>query len=129
MRSRHIIRYGCDFCKKIGYRKSSMAAHESRCVGNPARVCNLHKYGIEDQQRPIEELKACVTYEKTDYGLADLRKLAGSCPCCILAGIVQAKIQSKDDWAEYGPIDYKFDFKAEMAAYWVAENDRNSDIL
>jgi hypothetical protein len=55
--------------------------------------------------------------------MAELRTLADNCPACILAAIRQRKLQSPDDFADNGPLDFKFDFKAEMEVFWSNQNE------
>lgn len=134
MRTRHVIRYYCDFCPRGYFKKPSMERHEKGCTANPNRVCGLCEYAIPAlKQKPIAELvapmKQTILAElSNDEGMAKLRELAEGCPGCILAAIRQSGIQKALYDSEYGPPELKFDFKKELQAWWATENESRMDI-
>lgn len=69
----------------------------------------------------MEALKKCLTYEEDDYGMKKLRQLADNCPACIMSAILQAKIQSKEDFFESGPLDYGFNYRQELDSWMEAK--------
>ena len=118
-------RYYCDFCEAAGrlkgfWSKPSIIKHERGCTANPDRVCGLCASAIPPlQQRPINELIACLSTEKENFGLADLRAKAENCPACILAAIRQSGIQGIN---ENGIVSVDFDFKREYQDFWNTVN-------
>lgn len=120
MKIKRVNRYYCDFCRKAGQAKYWIAKHERGCTANPNRVCCLCEHA-EKQQKPIAELVACVSAEKAELGIPDVRALSDNCPACILAAIRQSGILLTEGPDGY-PISVPFDFKAEMEQFWVAQN-------
>lgn len=138
MRSKRITRtrYYCDFCEASGrlkgfWTRPSITKHERGCTANPNRICGLcvtlaESHGIESAQKPIAALVGCLSLGKGDFGMKELRELAGDCPACILAAIRQSELQksnpSEEGWAP--GLDFNFDFKSELQAFWNAQNER-----
>lgn len=137
MRSRKITRtrYYCDFCEKGGRLKGfwtlpAITKHERGCTANPNRICGLCSIVAESSnmtstQRPIADLVACLSKEKEDFGMKELRELADECPACILAAIRQSGLQqSYADEDGFAPgLNFNFDFKAELLEFWNAQNE------
>lgn len=136
MRSKRITRtrHYCDFCEAEGRKKGfwsrpSIEKHERGCTANPNRICGICEQG-DLRQRPIAELIACISTDKPDCGMADLRKLSDGCPACILAGLRQSNIQKPPrvngmvpaDWE--GPL-VEFNFREELDAFWRQVNEDN----
>ena len=119
MKSKRVLRYYCDFCKKSGCGKYAMEQHELYCTMNPNRKCKM--CAIADmEQLPIDALKRLLPLPKVmedDYGVGytveenPLKKLheATDCPACILATIRQSGQMS---------YMYEFDFKKECKLFW-----------
>ena len=127
MRIRHVIRYYCEFCPRGYFKKPSAERHEKGCTANPNRVCGLCEYAVPPlKQEPMDKLVACLSWDKDDYGMDDLRKLSEGCPGCILAAIRQSGMlkQAKDE-GEF--VDFKFDFKKELEAWWSTANESRID--
>ena len=119
MRVRHVIRYYCDFCPKGYFKRPSMIRHERGCTANPNRICGLCK-NTEPwlEQKPMAELIACLSWDKDEYGMKELRQLCENCPGCILAALRQSGMMKQA--AEEGEyVDFKFDFKKELDAWWA----------
>jgi hypothetical protein len=109
MITKRVLRYFCDFCRRGSLRKSTTEKHERGCTANPNRICGLCEYAIPTlKQKPIADLIACLSWDKDNYGMADLRNLCEGCPGCILAAIRQSgMMKDARDEGEY--IDFKFD--------------------
>jgi hypothetical protein len=127
MRTKHVTRYYCDFCPRGYFAKRSMERHEKGCTANPGRICGLCEYAEPRlTQKPMFDLVECLTgglqgdYSNIDIEgrMRNLRSLAEGCPGCILAAIRQSGIVKALFDDEYGPPDLKFDFKAELNAWW-----------
>jgi hypothetical protein len=112
MKTKRVLRYYCDHCKKGGQRKDCIARHEIRCIRNPLRICG---FCIHDgrQSGNLEQLIAALI----DEGLDALREKANNCPGCILAAIAQSKILHKGD-DEDGPVWIDFDYKKAVEEFW-----------
>jgi|HubBroStandDraft_5_1064220.scaffolds.fasta_scaffold486158_2 hypothetical protein len=87
---------------------------------------------LEDEQKSASQLAACLSLDKPDYGIAELRDLAQECPACILAGIRQSKIMetykakftTEMEWSEAGgPLNLKWDFKESVKEFWSRVNE------
>lgn len=128
MITKHVIRYFCEFCHRGSFRKPTAEKHERGCTANPKRVCGLCEYSIPPlKQKPIDELIAALSWDKDDYGMPDLRNLCEGCPGCILAAIRQSGLlKHARDEGDY--IDFKFDFKKELEAWWAHANESKDDI-
>ena len=124
--SKRVTRYYCDHCRKGNLSAGAMRRHEVGCTANPNRVCGLCK-NANIKQGPMADLMACLSLDKEGFGMKELRGLANECPACILAAIRQAKIQPVEDYRENGPLDYGFDFKAELASWWEEINAELED--
>jgi hypothetical protein len=114
MRSRHVIRYLCDFCNKGMFKRPSMEKHESVCFQNPQRKCWGCEFHGDIETAPMPELIAALEKD----GLPSLRVAAHNCPACIMAALIQ---QGKSDPAgEKLPADvqpFAFNYKSEMEAF------------
>lgn len=114
MRSKRVLRYYCDHCKKSGCGKSAMQKHENRCVKNPKRVCGFCRI-MEQEQYPIERLIKAVNEGPE---LSAILNLTNHCPGCTLAAIVQGKFNEMNDGEP--PLNYiNFDFKAAVKQFWI----------
>lgn len=122
MTKKQVWRYFCEFCGKGSLSGGHMRAHEKHCTANPNRICRMHKY-FDVPQCPMEDLIEALAQNPNDHGLADLRKLAGGCPICILAAIRQSGICKWDGDPTNPPVDLSFNFKFELAEAWKAIND------
>lgn len=119
MRSKRVLRFYCDFCKKSGQSSYHIRKHERGCTNNPGRVCGLCEHSQLDQ-KPLDELRAALE----SGGLDALRKLSDNCPACILTTLRQTvgKIR-REDFVE-GPDSWPlFNFENELKAFWAEQND------
>lgn len=88
MRSRRITRtrHYCDFCEAAGrlkgfWTKTAAVKHERGCTANPDRICGLCESAIPTlEQKPIAALIACLSRDKEDFGMKELRELCENCP-------------------------------------------------
>lgn len=123
MRSFVRTRYGCDFCKKIGGRKSSMEKHERGCTANPHRVCSMHEVATGGEVEPtVAELKQALA----EGGYPKLVEVSHNCPACKLAALRQSEWgegPEKNTWgASVDDGRDAFDFKAEVKSMWADHN-------
>ena len=116
MKERRVLIYGCDFCKKTLRHKGAMRNHETHCVYNPNRECGFCEYfkKVSGGDRLHRRLLATLVEVLNDTDLARLRKEANECPGCILAAIVQQRVQAKregwlEDLVHIGKEDFDFD--------------------
>jgi hypothetical protein len=66
----------------------------------------------------MADLIACLSWDKDGYGMKELRQLCDNCPGCILAALRQSGMMKQA--AEEGEyVDFKFDFKKELEAWWA----------
>ncbi len=122
MRTKRVLRYYCDHCKKAGCSKWHMARHEERCTLNPGRICGVCKMRGKEQEtiadllatlpEPGEYTNEDMLQTATDEGMVKLRRLCAACPACILAAIRQR-----------GLLVSEFDFPGEMRSLWSAVNE------
>lgn len=92
-----VKRYYCEHCSKGGMTKA-IAKHEQTCIKNPARVCWVCAE-FERESASLSELISAL-----ENGLNAVKEIT-DCPACILAAIVQSRINGSDDcWIEF---DYK----------------------
>jgi|SRR6185437_10022575 len=119
MKQKKVWRYYCEFCRKAGCAKGTIAKHERHCCANPNRVCRMCVLvtGEEGLQRPIAELTTALY----DVGLERVKELAHNCPACILAAIIQLR---KRDNASPHDEEYwfEFDFKTAVREMWEQLN-------
>jgi hypothetical protein len=126
MTKKQVWQYKCEFCGKRGYSAGHMRRHEAGCTANPERACRMHAY-FETPQIPVADLRKALDTRLPDCGMAELRRISGGCPMCMLAAIRQSEIQTWDGDAEHPPRDLGFDFKAELKAAWAGINERGID--
>lgn len=88
MTRKQVWQYRCDHCGKRNLSASSITQHEKHCTKNPDRKCRMC-VAAGGLQEPIEDLIGCIDISLPDEGLARLRDLAGNCPACILAALLQ----------------------------------------
>jgi hypothetical protein len=64
MRTKRVLRYYCDFCRKAGMAKYWIAKHEKGCTANPGRFCGLCEIAEDHKkpQAPIADLMACLSH-------------------------------------------------------------------
>lgn len=113
MKEKKVTRYSCEFCRRVAYKRPTMAAHESGCTNNPNRICKLCER-IGEEQTALEILLE-------NAGQVDeLRKVANGCPACMLTGVRAYNKDAEED--QFAWIDYK----AEHERYWgdVNEDER-----
>lgn len=125
MKSVMRMRHYCDFCKKSGATRPSMAKHEAGCTLNPGRKCRFCELS-GNVQLPMAEILE-ILYTKRYKAM---REAVGNCPACILAALRQ---QHNDGLPAFGTPEeldaiyegsHQFDFKAESEAFW---KDYNAD--
>jgi len=121
MKTKRVLRYYCEYCKKSGCSKRHIRHHEERCTLNPNRVCGYCKF-LEREQPKIIDLLALLPnpddfkwYSSTfttavEESLPKLREATESCPACIMAALRQKGIPV--------PIATNFDFKKECQKIW-----------
>ena len=112
MRTKRVVRYYCEFCKKSGGLKSAMVLHEKHCTMNPNRQCRMCEK-IDGIQKPMVELIALAK------DLSKLRDAASDCPMCILAALRQAGLVAEAQYDYAGECKKIF---ADMAAKYEVES-------
>ncbi len=133
MKSKRVLRFECDHCKKRGYSAAHMARHERACTKNPKRICGICAVAIGQTQPDIEALKTMVLASGmhecehddegscSDYvpeGFTDeLRKAAGRCPMCMIAAVRQSGMSAA--------ILKELDLKKELADIWAEHNEKS----
>lgn len=96
-----------------------MKKHERSCCKNPNRACGMcGSAGLGPHNLP--ELIAALG-RGDEEGVAALRTAAEGCPACMLAAIMQSKLQRKPDIEDPG-FSVQFDFKKEKDAFWKEVN-------
>lgn len=70
------------------FQKPAMVRHEKYCLKNPARICRSCEFHGDMHEHPMAEMVAAL--ETT--GMVALRENAEGCPACVLAAIVQQKM-------------------------------------
>lgn len=122
MRSKRVLRYYCDHCKKSGCGKAAIMKHEARCVRNPARVCGFCAHIAEDDPEYAppsnEELRAIFAKD----GYKAMRERCRECPACTLATLLQCKAfgcepDGEGGWPPAREWD-DFNFKKEVQQFW-----------
>ena len=118
MKSKRVLRYYCDFCKKSGQSSYHLKRHEQGCTLNPDRKCGICLHA-GFHQKPMAELTAAFG----DYDMKRLREACEDCPACILATLRQVIGKQTYEW-ETGDCNWpKFDFQKELQAFWVERHD------
>lgn len=110
MKSKRVLRYYCDFCRKSGCNKSCMEKHEVHCIRNPNRKCGMCDLAGLSQQS-FSVLNAVWGKE----GLDAMKDAANHCPACILSTIVLSRVQESDGEGLGQWVD--FDYKAARDAF------------
>ena len=129
VRTRHVIRYYCDFCPRGYFKKASMMRHEKGCTANPNRVCGLCDYAIPSlKQKPMEDLIACLSCEDDDLDSAMKKPARRPRIPRYITAIRQSGIVKNHYDSEYGPPDLKFDFKKELQSWWAAADEAKARI-
>ena len=123
MKSKRVLRYYCDHCKKSGCSKFWMKRHEDSCIRNPARICRFHSYIEENEDERVATLPNLIQIARNPKGtLEDLREFAMGCPACMLAAIVQSgrNESARQDEEGYPPANgfSLWRFKDEKAQFW-----------
>lgn len=127
MKRRRVWRYSCDFCRKSGCSASHMAKHERGCTANPDRVCSAHLALSENKVQPtIAALVAVLKGIDPIVEVEQLRKIAGGCPMCMLAGIRQSGKQTPPDEDGLG-FGFPFYFREELKKRWAAYNEAHAE--
>lgn len=122
MKRKQVWRYYCDFCGKGGCSGGHMKRHEGSCCRNPNRVCRMCIYAkIGDEQKPMPELIEALG-NGSAQGVERLRSAAQGCPVCMLAAIIQSKLQRPYDTEGDPGFHIEFDFKKEKDAYMQEVN-------
>lgn len=103
MKSRHVLKWFCEFCGRGRQGKKRMQEHESHCIMNPnrkCRMCELHSL----HPNPLADLIAGMN----DSGNDDtVLRMADGCPECTLAAIKQDKKESPEFYDEGDNFDYQ----------------------
>jgi len=111
MRTKRVLRYYCDHCRKGSCGKASMAKHEARCIHNPERTCGFCEIaGLATE--PIADLKKALE----DGDLAGVLEKSSGCPACVLAAIVQSRHGPHGSYGD-GDRYFEFDYKAQVAKF------------
>ena len=129
MKTKRVLRYYCEFCKKSGGVKRAMEKHEKHCTMNPDRECRMCETESIPQVPMQQLLESLGPLEQSENEWGNLVTIPGDvegvrelteCPACILAAIRQS-----------GQVAYmyNFDYKAECEMFWVRinrEQDENA---
>jgi hypothetical protein len=118
-------RYYCDFCKKSGASGHHMQKHEASCCRNPNRTCRMCAADGSIVQQDMQTLLAALAND----GLEELTRVTGECPACILAAIMQDRMNNPITFDERGASRefVEFDFKAACVTFWKRVNEANRD--
>ena len=149
MRTKRVLRYYCDFCKKAGCSKFHMEQHEKHCTMNPERSCGMCS-AMESDQTNLAGLMAILPDPKDfecieqveigffgDGNYADLKvytgleqavaavmdnlwDAAGSCPACVLAALRQKGLTSHIG-------DDTFDYQKSVREFWAEQNQDHAE--
>lgn len=112
VKTKRVLRYYCDFCRKGGCSKHAMEQHEKRCIKNPNRTCGF--CAVEKlKQKPMAELQQAFG----KGGLDGLKEVSENCPACILSAIVQSRLAHNDEYVD-------FDYKKAVQEFWSERNER-----
>lgn len=124
MKERTVKIYSCDHCKRKQLRqRAAMVRHEARCIYNVDRVCGFCEFIKRDGGDPLHchSLKALVAV-LWDHDFERLKKEAGGCPGCILAAIVQQRVEATAA-GELGEIEHigndVFDYAKAKAEFFT----------
>jgi hypothetical protein len=131
MKSKQVIRYYCDYCKKTGYSKGHMAKHEIHCTKNPDRICRVCTKLLQQDQPPLKDIIALLPtfdWQQQEYTtdamesaideiLPKVRDAASGCPVCIMAAFRQKGIPL--------PVVKNFNYTNEIKAIWNDINESN----
>ena len=94
MRTKRVLRYFCDFCKRGSLSKTSMTRHESICWNNPHRDCLECGGRATDVSANSKKLMAAPELKPMDeVGFQTLDTVPASigCASCTIAAILQGK--------------------------------------
>jgi hypothetical protein len=96
MRERTVKIFHCDYCRKQLRRRGAMEKHESRCIYNENRTCGFCEFAKQQNGEPLHRrlLKTLVVV-LWEHDLDRLKKEANGCPGCILAAIVQQRVEAQ----------------------------------
>lgn len=84
--------YYCEFCKRHRMTAAAIEKHEPRCIYNPNRiVCGWH-----EDKKPYSHAGTLAAGLKDNLDVEWLRIGADRCPACMLAAVVQAKLDDYD---------------------------------
>lgn len=122
MKTIHVTRYVCDFCRKGASRRNTILSHEKTCMKNPLRKCYLDGCGrvamvLDDIERVIAHPKGF---------MESAREVTGNCLSCIWAIIVQGEF--KDDPDETFGNTLVFDYRKELEAWYSRGADNSQEI-
>lgn len=123
MRTKRVLRYYCEHCKKSGCSKHWMTRHEDSCIHNPKRICRFHYHIDESEDEKVQSLPYLIAHVMRG-SLNALREASMGCPACMLAAIVQSGItkQIPDEEGFGKPNEFSaWRYKDEKAEFW---NDR-----
>jgi hypothetical protein len=126
MKQRKAWRYTCEHCKKSGCNKTAILKHEQGCCKNPNRICGIcREVGLTQQPLTLliaEQHKVFGAGDDIELGL--LRENTDGCPACMLATIIQGKLNIEGD--EEGPGKwFPFVWKTEHDEFWKRHNEAN----
>lgn len=113
MRTKRVLRYFCDHCKKGGQSKHHMARHESRCTRNPIRVCGFCLQ-VDRETPSMANLILALR-----GGIENLREVSENCPGCILSAIIQSGFQEPPSEENPNGVWYDFKYKEEVKQFWI----------
>lgn len=132
MKERTVKIYSCDHCKRKQLRqRAAMVRHETRCIYNENRVCGFCEFtkrnGGDLPHRRLLKTLVAVLWE---YDFDRLKKEAGGCPGCILAAIVQQRVEAEKIGARE-EIEHigndRFDFAAEKNKFFQDYNSEQDE--
>lgn len=121
MKRKRVWRYYCDHCGKGGCSGGHMKRHEGSCCRNPLRVCRMCVYARLAQAQMPDLIEALG--DGKDAGLKRLREATEGCPVCMLAAIIQSKLQRPEIPGEDNGFHIEFDFKKEKEAFLHEANN------
>ena len=126
MKTKRVLRYYCDFCKKSGCSKHHMERHEEHCTLNPNRSCRMcNNYHASDAIKKaiaiLPNPKDYVKHDSYDAMLSvateavwhDVEELLDHCPACMLSAVRQRGI----------PVHMAFDYGKACKEYWSEINE------
>lgn len=115
MKTKRVLRYYCDHCRKGGCGKAAMIRHELHCIKNPNRECRMCAL-LDSAPEPMPDLIESLQQD----GIDGLRKKTEGCPACMLAAIVQTRMSND---TRYITDEVEFDYQRARADWLKLAND------